>query len=1068
INRDSGLSESCSFISDHQSINSDRQSILSDNEHLSDFTSDTFSVISDPLGACSTSDGEGDNNIHFFETRPWDEKQNLEKEWKLLFKSENYFYELSQHALEGKLKHSKFRSIAWKVLLDCLPEDQKEWTSITRQLRNEYELFKQKSLIDPSNSKEDDESLHIFNPLSLDENNPWKQYFKDNELKAVIKQDLDRLYPEIEFFSSSKIKEMMLSLLFCYVKKNKALGYKQGMHELLAPIVYVLDCDSKTHKYMEGDGFREVVRCLIDPAYVEHDAFAIFCQLMEVTETWYQHHNQSGQNTTSKFLSKSEPFAGPITVPPTAIIKKLNKIQDHLLRKHDTDLWFHLKEMNIAPQVYGLRWIRLLFSREFPFQDILVIWDALFAEGSHLDLVEYIYIVMLQTIRNKLMAGNYTTCLSYLMKFPRVHNDVHVYIKRAINLRGIKKSRPTSRTLQPSTQGFSSKQGSQHPEKKTADRLDSLAGKHKKTATPRRPHSALTNFTKRYTPFVEPKLAGLPSNKQEQTDSVQTKEMINKPQRATRPDPLSSPPLARDRTDSTGSNPGRTMKSLSNEIKTKLTRPRSRSRQRVEELEKDHQRLQVQVSHMNTEIERMQGLYLYCGRKLDSYIGLLQEEVMKDTEADRDVVYLSLAGVKQVRDLLKGTLSYRGSSMETEKDFVDIDKGIATRLQISSPNVRLAPTFDKTRPVPQFGKDIPAPLLGKDIPVPQFGKDIPVPQFGKDIPAPLLGKDIPVPLLGKDIPAPLLGKDIPAPLLGKDIPAPLLGGSVRTSQHHCGKDILAPLLGKDIPAPLLGKDIPAPLLGKDIPAPLLGKDIPAPLLGKDIPAPLLGKDIPAPLLGKDIPAPLLGKDIHCENTSPEENSIPGCNATSVEDSESSENKSNHAPSGECVTGQVFPMGGAEDIQNGSKELSLHETHTGSKDQCDDQEFSNIVHSNGQSRAVCCLDSYLEEHFSDSKDPVNITAVPCTTGSVTNNPLQLCSDGNHGNRVLLVSQSFNVSSSDVFKRKDNHLKNASTPDEPLEREFVFVNKDGTARSTQGSPRLSPTHPLESTEDEDGAH
>jgi len=78
INRDSGLSESCSFISDHQSINSDRQSILSDNEHLSDFTSDTFSVISDPLGACSTSDGEGDNNIHFFETRPWDEKQNLE------------------------------------------------------------------------------------------------------------------------------------------------------------------------------------------------------------------------------------------------------------------------------------------------------------------------------------------------------------------------------------------------------------------------------------------------------------------------------------------------------------------------------------------------------------------------------------------------------------------------------------------------------------------------------------------------------------------------------------------------------------------------------------------------------------------------------------------------------------------------------------------------------------------------------------------------------------------------------------------------------------------------------
>lgn len=39
-------------------------------------------------------------------------------------------------------------------------------------------------------------------------------------------------------------------------------------------------------------------------------------------------------------------------------------------------------------------------------------------------------------------------------------------------------------------------------------------------STPRRPHSALASFTKRYTPFVEPKLTGLPANKQ---DQLQTK-----------------------------------------------------------------------------------------------------------------------------------------------------------------------------------------------------------------------------------------------------------------------------------------------------------------------------------------------------------------------------------------------------------------------------------------------------------------------------------------------------------------------------------------------------------------
>jgi len=45
----------------------------------------------------------------------------------------------------------------------------------------------------------------------------------------------------------------------------------------------------------------------------------------------------------------------------------------------------------------------LLFGREFPMDDVLVIWDALFADGPMLDLVDYIYISMLEAIRDKRM-----------------------------------------------------------------------------------------------------------------------------------------------------------------------------------------------------------------------------------------------------------------------------------------------------------------------------------------------------------------------------------------------------------------------------------------------------------------------------------------------------------------------------------------------------------------------------------------------------------------------------------------------------------------------------------------
>jgi TBC1 domain family protein 5 len=36
---------------------------------------------------------------------------------------------------------------------------------------------------------------------------------------------------------------MMLRILFIYARQNPKLAYKQGMHELLAPFLYVLDLE---------------------------------------------------------------------------------------------------------------------------------------------------------------------------------------------------------------------------------------------------------------------------------------------------------------------------------------------------------------------------------------------------------------------------------------------------------------------------------------------------------------------------------------------------------------------------------------------------------------------------------------------------------------------------------------------------------------------------------------------------------------------------------------------------------------------------------------------------------
>lgn len=50
----------------------------------------------------------------------------------------------------------------------------------------------------------------------------------------------------------------------------------------------------------------------------------------------------------------------------------------------------HLDGLDIVPQVFLIRWIRLLFGREFEFESVLALWDVLFAEDPSLELVEHI------------------------------------------------------------------------------------------------------------------------------------------------------------------------------------------------------------------------------------------------------------------------------------------------------------------------------------------------------------------------------------------------------------------------------------------------------------------------------------------------------------------------------------------------------------------------------------------------------------------------------------------------------------------------------------------------------
>jgi len=198
---------------------------------------------------------------------------------------------------------------------------------------------------------------------------------------------------------------MMLDILFVFCKLNPDLGYRQGMHELLAPMLWVVERDAvnlgHSSKAMGEDA---VVRAVYDADHIEHDAFALFGQVMQNAKNFYEQTTHAAVDNPMVLRSKR------------IVFESLSKV--------DAELASHLERLDIMPQVFLMRWIRLLFGREFPFDDLLTMWDVVFANDASLEIVDHICLVMLLRIRWELMDSDYNSALTLLLRYPALPQGI--------------------------------------------------------------------------------------------------------------------------------------------------------------------------------------------------------------------------------------------------------------------------------------------------------------------------------------------------------------------------------------------------------------------------------------------------------------------------------------------------------------------------------------------------------------------------------------------------------------------------------------------------------------------
>ena len=304
--------------------------------------------------------------------------------------------------------------------------------------RLEYASLREKHNTDPRGDSGD--------PLMATEGSTWASYFATQEVRKTIALDLERLHPGDPFYASGDVQAALLDILTVWSLENPTVGYRQGMHELASLVLSQRAADVNGLGHSWGHAKTPPTEPVIDGApelsanYVEHDSSVMFSKMLGQTRAANQ--NAPNETTPIRVVCFFEDAPGKGGFDKSEVKDACDRVFN-ALGAVDPPLRQHLVKLGIEPQLFLLRWFRVLFTREFHSNDAMRVWSAFFAENessestnkketkSPRDLIEAFAVAMVIFVRGDILASDdFGTCLRRLQKYPPVE-DIQTLIERA-------------------------------------------------------------------------------------------------------------------------------------------------------------------------------------------------------------------------------------------------------------------------------------------------------------------------------------------------------------------------------------------------------------------------------------------------------------------------------------------------------------------------------------------------------------------------------------------------------------------------------------------------------------
>ena len=137
---------------------------------------------------------------------------------------------------------------------------------------------------------------------------------------------------------------MMIDILFIFCKLNPDIGYRQGMHEVLAPILWVVERDAIENRSVQMERNiatpGELIQDMFDNRFIEHDTFTLFGLVMQNAKFYYA-PAEGGHNPQSASSQNESPM-----------LVRSKRIFEEYLPKADPGLSSHLIKIDIVPQIF--------------------------------------------------------------------------------------------------------------------------------------------------------------------------------------------------------------------------------------------------------------------------------------------------------------------------------------------------------------------------------------------------------------------------------------------------------------------------------------------------------------------------------------------------------------------------------------------------------------------------------------------------------------------------------------------------------------------------------------------